>query len=139
MKRNETGRYQDYPYVSPCGKEMNYVKVDDLPVVFHDLVENETNRTVLLYGGNLEEPFDPLRLAVCPESGRFYHQCDPVKSPLGRKHGYGLISSYLALRLNEEHLSTTDDGFQFTWRGETTVIAFLPKPDAESSGLQVDT
>ena len=40
VKPNTTGRYEaDFPYVSPCGREMNYVRCDDLPIVFTHLFD----------------------------------------------------------------------------------------------------
>lgn len=42
IKRNTTGRYEEeFPYVSPCGPETNYVRCDDLPVVFTQLLDGE--------------------------------------------------------------------------------------------------
>lgn len=39
VKPNTTGHYEtDFPYVSPCGRETNYVRCDDLPVVFSHLL-----------------------------------------------------------------------------------------------------
>lgn len=35
LRINETGRYQDdFPYLSVCGRERNYIRCDDLPIVF---------------------------------------------------------------------------------------------------------
>lgn len=40
IKKNLTGRYEeDFPYVSPCGPEMNYIRCDDVPVVFTHLLD----------------------------------------------------------------------------------------------------
>ena len=40
VKRNSTGRYEEeFPYVSPCGPETNYIRCDDLPVVFTQLLD----------------------------------------------------------------------------------------------------
>lgn len=41
----------DYPYVSPCGKEYNFVRPVASPVVFHSLVEDQT----LVYAGDLQQ------------------------------------------------------------------------------------
>lgn len=39
---NKTGRYADeFPYVSPCGVEMNFLRCDDRPFVFTALDINE--------------------------------------------------------------------------------------------------
>ena len=40
IKKNITGRYEEeFPYVSPCGPETNYIRCDDLPVVFTHLLD----------------------------------------------------------------------------------------------------
>ena len=40
IKNNSTGRYEeDFPYVSPCGPETNYIRCDDLPIVFTHLLD----------------------------------------------------------------------------------------------------
>ena len=39
LSENNTGRHHDYPYVSPCGRELNFFKCDDTPIVFHSIVE----------------------------------------------------------------------------------------------------
>ena len=41
LNENHTGRYCEYPYVSPCGKELNFFKCDDTPIVFHSIVEGK--------------------------------------------------------------------------------------------------
>ena len=34
LKLNNTGRYRDFPYISYCGREKNFVRCDDRPIVF---------------------------------------------------------------------------------------------------------
>ena len=48
--------FEEYPFLSPCGKEKNYVKCADVPLVFHTLAESEGGPTgeVLVYGAQLE-------------------------------------------------------------------------------------
>jgi len=53
---NKTGRH-GYPYVSPCGNEMNYVECAGAPIVFHSLTDGN-----LRYAASLSVPFDPSRL-----------------------------------------------------------------------------
>ncbi|CAI8021449.1 UPF0598 protein C8orf82 homolog [Geodia barretti] len=41
VKINTSGRYEsEFPYVSPCGRETNYICCDDLPVVFSQLLDS---------------------------------------------------------------------------------------------------
>ena len=40
VKLNQSGRYAaDFPFISPCGREINFVRCDDLPVVFTHLLD----------------------------------------------------------------------------------------------------
>ena len=42
MKVNTSGRYEtEFPYLSPCGRETNYIRCDDLPVVFSQLLDSQ--------------------------------------------------------------------------------------------------
>lgn len=86
----------DYPYVSLCGRELNYIRPAASPVVFHTLLDKKE----LVYGGNLRHEFDWRRLAVSSTTGRIYHsfgdeggEVVPVR--------YGLIRSQLAISLAE--------------------------------------
>lgn len=42
LRFNTTDRYQnEFPYISLCGVERNYVRCDDLPIVFTDVIAND--------------------------------------------------------------------------------------------------
>lgn len=46
MKKNNTGRYtEDFPYVSLCGIERNFVRCDDLPIVFTKVIQQQDEET----------------------------------------------------------------------------------------------
>ncbi|OEU18644.1 hypothetical protein FRACYDRAFT_163328, partial [Fragilariopsis cylindrus CCMP1102] len=60
-----------YPFVSKCGFEINYIRPAATPIVFHTLVTNNDDR--LLYGGNLSVQFDSNRLAISKRSGKLYY------------------------------------------------------------------
>lgn len=117
LKLNTTGRYtQEFPYISPCGPETNFVHCDDLPTVFTHLltadkhiVQNiptlgqtsssqlEDTSLLLSYGGagdKLTVPFQPEQLYMCTDSGRVYH---PGPESLG---SVGLVKSSLAIELS---------------------------------------
>lgn len=54
VKPNNTGQYEaDFPYVSPCGRETNYIHCDDLPVVFSHLLapDGSVVQDIAGYGG----------------------------------------------------------------------------------------
>lgn len=98
---------QDYPFVSHCGIERNFVRPADAVIVFDaiDLDEKNGNRK-LYYGGTLHQPFDPSCLAISQVSGRLYHELlsvgDKDSTHLHQQSGsYGLIKSSLAVALSE--------------------------------------
>ncbi|KAJ3117673.1 hypothetical protein HDU96_005958 [Phlyctochytrium bullatum] len=66
--------HTDYRYVSPCGREVNFIKSEDAPIVFHDLTPDHR----LVWGGTLSIPFDPSRLYVGATHGRIYHPAPPT-------------------------------------------------------------
>lgn len=70
-----------YPFVSPCGKEVNFVSCADTPIVF-----NRLHQGLLCFGGSLSVEFSPQNLRVSKE-GRLYHP-----SPVGQM---GLVSTAL--------------------------------------------
>ena len=40
LKKNDSMRYtEDFPYLSLCGKERNFVRCDDLPIVFTEVIK----------------------------------------------------------------------------------------------------
>lgn len=116
LRVNSTDRYQqDFPYISPCGRELNYIRCDDLPVVFTHLLNRdgeviqdipshahlparEEAPELLSYGGTgnlLTLPFQPEKLCMLPGSGRVYHMGPPIVG------GVGLVKSSLALELSQ--------------------------------------
>jgi len=94
---------RDYPYVSPCGKELNFIRPAALPVVFHTLLD----RKELVYGGTLRQTFDWRDLAVSRTTGRIYHSLGNADAPTIMTHG--LIRSQLAITL-AERMEATEDG-----------------------------
>ncbi|KAI8622557.1 hypothetical protein BC830DRAFT_1048122, partial [Chytriomyces sp. MP71] len=57
-------------YESRCGKECNYIRSDDSPIVFQTLTNN---LATLTYGGTLSIPFLPECIYFNEETGRLYH------------------------------------------------------------------
>ena len=105
---------QDYPYVSICQKEWNFIRPAATPIVFHSLIDNEQ---YLLYGSSntliLREPFDETNgLVISKISGKLYHKLTTHSYyPLSiRKQypsiqtqqlQYALIRSTIALSLSD--------------------------------------
>ncbi|XP_068957043.1 UPF0598 protein C8orf82 homolog [Petaurus breviceps papuanus] len=98
LRKNQSGRYEDaFPFVSLCGRERNFVRCEDLPVVFTHLLADGPGPTRLSYGGGgeaLAVPFEPARLLPLPANGRLYH---PAPKLAG---GVGLVRSSLAFELS---------------------------------------
>ncbi|CAK9799232.1 UPF0598 protein C8orf82 homolog [Anthophora quadrimaculata] len=103
LKKNNTGRYsKDFPYVSFCGPERNFVRCDDLPIVFTKIIQkenSETGKNEDWFGyAHAEEllmvPFEPEKLYMNVESGRVYH---PAPERTG---GIGLVRSKIAIELS---------------------------------------
>jgi len=117
LKINTTGAYlPDFPYVSPCGPEINYVRCDDRPIVFTGVTPGKAGEDLLMYGhaGDLlTVNFQPEKLCMFPHSGRVYH---PAMEKVG---GVGLVKSSLAIELSK--LFLFDDGessppTHFVWK-----------------------
>ncbi|XP_015683620.1 UPF0598 protein C8orf82 homolog [Protobothrops mucrosquamatus] len=98
LKLNRSGRYEDsFPYLSPCGREHNYLRCDDRPVVFTHLLEGPSGQPLLSFCGGADRlavPFQPEKLVMLPENGRVYH---PGPEKTG---GVGLVKSSLAFELS---------------------------------------
>lgn len=121
----------DYPYVSLCGKEVNFIRPAATPIVFHSLVGND-----LHFGGSLIRPFNASYLAVSLKTGRLYHKVEK-ENKAGRSEKvsqdeYGLIRSSVAVALSEYiHPGNCDDseisGLNFCNEGASTQIKALPQ------------
>lgn len=122
LRLNNTGRYsQDFPFVSFCGRERNFVRCDDLPIVFTHVFEkidttHQTTEERFSYchaGELLTVSFEPRKIFMNPATGRVYH---PAPNLVG---GIGLVKSSLAIEFSS--LFTFDNGeehgpTQFLWR-----------------------
>ena len=87
LRPNDTGRFGEYPFLSPCAGELNFVRAADRPIVFHRLRGDE-----LVYAATLTCSFKPAALGVSTD-GRLYHT-----APVGE---LGLLHSHVALQLGE--------------------------------------
>ena len=122
LKENEDGKYRDdFPYISRCGREMNYIRCDDTPLVFTHMIDadGETSSDLLSYGGagdRMTLPFEPANVCMLPDTGRVYH---PAPEQYGN---IGLIKSSLAIELSAFFDYDSGDETQppshFTWKGK---------------------
>lgn len=98
LRRNRSGRYEaSFPFLSPCGRERNFLRCEDQPVVFTHLLAAGPGAPRLSYCGGgeaLTVPFEPARLLPLAANGRLYH---PAPERAG---GVGLVRSALAFELS---------------------------------------
>ncbi|TKS75116.1 UPF0598 protein C8orf82 [Collichthys lucidus] len=115
LKSNHSGRYEeDFPFLSLCGRERNFLRCDDRPVVFTHLLQSPAGlkgvmegQELLSYCGGAEKlcvPFRPEALYMHPVSGRVYHPCSE------RGGGVGLVRSALAIELSPFFVYAPEDG-----------------------------
>ena len=101
LRFNESGRYEkEFPYLSPCGRETNYVRCDDVPLVFTHIIPdpNDSKQYRFCYahtGDELFVKFEPEKMIMLPQTGRVYH---PAPKQVG---GIGLVKSSLAIELSK--------------------------------------
>ncbi|KAJ3654189.1 hypothetical protein Zmor_013395 [Zophobas morio] len=102
LKLNNTDRYKEFPYLSICGKERNFVRCDDFPVVFTNVISKNLKdgsvETHLAYnhaGDLLSHKFEPNKIIMIPDTGRVYH-------PAPERTGFiGLVRSKLAIEFSK--------------------------------------
>jgi len=116
VKRNRRSLCDEWPHVSPCGDEMNYIRCDDTPVVFQSLL-GDSSKPLMSWGdesGILTQPFSPEDVAICPRSGRVYH---PAAE---RQGGVGLIKSKVAIWLSNSFVfeGEGDQPSHIMWHGD---------------------
>ncbi|XP_071957310.1 UPF0598 protein CG30010-like [Antedon mediterranea] len=97
MKVNKSGVYTDeFPYVSVCGPELNYIRCDDRPIVYTNIVETDDG-DLLSYNhahDKLTVDFQPDKICMLPHSGRVYY-------PTKEKYGHvALVKSSLAIEFS---------------------------------------
>ncbi|KAL6108457.1 uncharacterized protein ACO6RY_18974 [Pungitius sinensis] len=128
LRPNQSGRYQeDFPFLSPCGRERNFVRCDDRPVVFTHLLQSPAGSPgvpgaleLLSYCGGAEllsAPFRPEALYMHPVSGRVYHPCSESEGTVG------LVRSALAIELSPFFVYAAEHGqseqpTHFLWGGQ---------------------
>nr|XP_020457568.1 UPF0598 protein C8orf82 homolog isoform X2 [Monopterus albus] len=150
LRPNQSGRYEeDFPFLSLCGRERNFLRCDDRPVVFTHLLQSPAglrgvmgDQELLSYCGAAEKlsvPFRPEALYMHPISGRVYH---PGSERLG---GVGLIRSALAIEFSPFFVYAAEQGqsgqpTHFLWKGQehalTNELARCFRPADQGSRQQ---
>ncbi|XP_033924976.1 UPF0598 protein C8orf82 homolog [Melopsittacus undulatus] len=139
LERNRSGRYEaEFPFLSRCGRERNFLRCEDRPIVFTHLLPGNSQLLSYCGGGErLAVPFQPGMLTVFPDNGRLYHPA-PAKSG-----GVGLVRSALAWEWSssfqyeqgQEQIPT-----HFLWEGRSYQLnqELLPLLQAGSAGESSD-
>ncbi|RZC31984.1 UPF0598 protein CG30010, partial [Asbolus verrucosus] len=90
LRLNTTDRYREFPYLSICGKERNFVRCDDYPIVFTHVINKTTKHDKaeahLAYnhaGDLLTFKFEPAKVIMLPETGRVYHPAPERTGSIG--------------------------------------------------------
>ncbi|GMT28039.1 hypothetical protein PFISCL1PPCAC_19336, partial [Pristionchus fissidentatus] len=116
LKTNETGKWNEFPFMSRCGVERNFLRCDDRPLVFTRLTMNGSEGRLKLGESSIEIPFEPSSLSV-GSNGRLYH---PSRLQLG------LLTSKLADELFP--LCRFDENaraVEINWKGEKYPISYV--------------
>ena len=121
-ERQKIGGLNEYPFVSPCGSELNYIRPADCPIVFHSLIfDDSSNVSSLAFGGSLQQHFSFENIYISRNTHRLYHELqynneNMMEEPLCKhpndkimlhrkltgKREFGLIKSSLAVELAEQ-------------------------------------
>lgn len=106
---NQTGQHVDYRFVSPCGREMNYIQCLGAPIVFRHLVEEAPNIHYLNYAGKSRILLVPTKLYF-DENHQLIHFIRP--GIMGRLGKYSLDSI-------SKWIQETESGYQLTYNSTT--------------------
>ncbi|XP_072936779.1 UPF0598 protein CG30010 [Epargyreus clarus] len=120
IRINKTGRYQEeFPFISLCGRERNYIRCDDLPIVYTHVIEKQPpEKDILTFGyasDLLKTDFIPDKIFMLPTTGRVYHPADE------KYGGIGLVRSKLSIELSKNFTFSNGESeppTHFTWKGE---------------------
>lgn len=126
MRMNNTGRYPEFPYLSICGKERNFVRCDDCPFVYTHVIRKEASggeiENYLAYnhaGDLLFLRFEPEKVFMLPDTGRVYH---PAPDRVG---SIGLVRSKLAIEFSryfEFENGEQKPPTKFKWGGKEFIL-----------------
>ncbi|KAI8836273.1 hypothetical protein BJ741DRAFT_606247 [Chytriomyces cf. hyalinus JEL632] len=126
--KNVSLKSEDFLYESRCGREINFIRSEDSPVVFQNLIEGHNNTHALLWGGTFKTPFHPDQVYLNLDNGRLYHplpealKAVPAPWQQVRKSGHSQ-SSVPALGLLKSSLVQTNlaqhmDSESMEWDGK---------------------
>lgn len=101
-----------------CGKERNFIRCDDYPIVFTEIINSDNGNLLFCHnhaGPKLTVLFQPDKLWMDVINGRVYH-------PANEQHGsIGLVSSKTAIELSKKFIYADTDNYiptHFLWGDE---------------------
>lgn len=117
IRQNNTERYQEFPFISLCGRERNFIRCDDVPIVYtHIITKDSEDVTTYGHAGDLlVAPFMPDKIYMLPTTGRVYH---PTEENYG---GIALVRSKLAIELSKNFVFQNGDDkppTHFRWKNK---------------------
>ena len=158
VEPNSTGRYtNEFPFISRCGRELNFLRCDDTPLVYHTLIPKGVSLTsdndeLDLYvkahtdgdGGDAAAAADGdgVQAWEFVYGGTLRRQFEPSKlcmtdtarlyhpSPDGKD--LYLVASPLAIKLSRL-MDFGQDNTRFTWQGKSYDIDIRITDDDEAS------
>lgn len=132
VRLNKTGKYEDeFPYISLCGRERNYIRCDDVPIVYTHIISKSDPEVDFLtfgYAGELlMSQFQPEKVYMLPTTGRVYHPADD------KYGGIGLIRSQLSIEISKNFTfrnGETKPPTDFIWKNKNYQLDQLWFSDA---------
>jgi hypothetical protein len=122
--------FLEYPFCSPCGPEMNYIKAADAPIVFTDLMQRvDDGSWILKTNGDMDVLFQPRHVAMSTTTGRLYHWIETKRLKM-----FGLLRSQVAVELSQFIDFQSELPHILEWQGQkyaivaTTDILNQPPP-----------
>jgi acyl-coenzyme A thioesterase PaaI-like protein len=112
--------YPEYPYVSRCGEEMNYLRVQDTPIVYTGYTDGRLD-----YAHSLSAAFSPEKLSHSAE-GVLYHW-----APVGER---GRLVPHVAVEI-ARNIEPWGPYAAYRAPGSATVVPLTPL--AEGDDLQI--
>ncbi|KAF7274500.1 hypothetical protein GWI33_012844 [Rhynchophorus ferrugineus] len=118
IRINSSDRYPEFPYISLCGRERNFVRCDDCPIVFTHVLKHDDEFYLAHNHADvfLKIKFEPEKIFMLPETGRVYH---PAYERAG---SIGLVRSKLAIEFSHQFKFEDGEGnppTHFTFFGTT--------------------
>jgi len=120
LATNANPDYPEFPFVCRCGDEMNYLRVQDTPIVFTGLQGQR-----LLFGHSLSVHFEPEKLAFS-EHGVLYHA-----APVGE---FGRLVPHVAVEIAQR---IEPWGPYYAYRPDQADYVVPLTPLHESNDLQI--